>query len=166
MDADLQAGLHGLNMDCHLDMQHYGPAIQRYCVKMIAWLHVLLDGITKHKPTEYYQEAVRRSGSEKGRSGLTATERQQRDGVRILQRRKQQAKELTKRWNDEVGWGAFSQSEARSLAEYWSGRLDEQINALQRDRGYGAASVAQDSLGDPRKSAHRARTDPGFRVLR
>ena len=91
---------------------------------VLEWLDRVDVALLEHRATPEFEEAVRTSGTEKGRSGLSATEQETRAANRKAKLEMRIAKQLAKEWHTGVLTYSNCQKWQLTLLEaYWDRSL-------------------------------------------
>ena len=106
-------------------------AIQWSIQGVLAWLDRVAVVLLRHRTTQEYTEALRKSGSAKYQTGLSATELETRAVNRRAKLELRRAKGLAKEWDARLlTWDNVQNWQRKLLEAYWDGSLKERVRQI------------------------------------
>ena len=111
---------------------------------VLSWLARVAQALRAHASTPEYQEAVRRGGTTRGRSGLTQAEQDTQSELQRAVTRRSQGARLARQWDAwEVTYYTVTLAQWRLLGARWAGWLDDAVDEIRRRRGLGQLRMPQ-----------------------
>jgi hypothetical protein len=106
-------------------------ALQWAIQSVLEWLDRVAVVLIRHKTTSEYDEALRKSGTAKGETGLSATEQETRAVNRRAKYDMRRAKGLAKHWKaGMLTRDNVKDYESELLQALWNGSLDERVGQI------------------------------------
>ena len=104
------------------ELQAFPETIQ----SVLEWLDHIAKSLLKHRKTQEYAEAVRKSAVAHGQSGLSATEQETKAAIDKANKDWWTAKDLDKQWsNRTLTWNTCKPWQKKLLQAYWDGSLEQ-----------------------------------------